>query len=306
MTYFEFIEAQCANTDGPAASRTKTLMFRNLPVSSAGFYAWRKRVTGGGGGSAATQRRADLLVKIASIHKDSDGAYGSPRVTAELREDGQLVTEKTVAAIMAAHGIAGISPRSFKVCTTIPDRSAITPPDLVNRRFDQGRLDAVWASDITYLTCGEGDVYLCAIRDEHSKRALAWAAARRRPITCVPNWLLTVWTWPSGHGVTMSQALFFMLIAVVSTPAVTWRTNARNPGFANPWVGPECVGTMRARNHSGQPSNTNTTTVTHSPQERSCIWPLIGGWCTIIVEGGIPVSAKSARSRLKMRSQSRL
>jgi len=114
MTYFEFIEAQCANTDGPAASRTKTLMFRNLPVSSAGFYAWRKRMTGQEP-SAATQRRADLLVKIASIHKDSDGAYGSPRVTAELREDGQLVTEKTVAAIMAAHGIAGISPRSFNL-----------------------------------------------------------------------------------------------------------------------------------------------------------------------------------------------
>ena len=122
MTYFEFIEAQCANTDGPAASRTKTLMFRNLPVSSAGFYAWRKRVTGGGGGSAATQRRADLLVKIASIHKDSDGAYGSPRVTAELREDGQLVTEKTVAAIMAAHGIAGISPRSFNLAFNLSAR----------------------------------------------------------------------------------------------------------------------------------------------------------------------------------------
>jgi len=114
MTYFEYIAALCADTDGPAAGRTKSLMFRNLPVSSAGFYAWRKRVTGQEP-SAATQRRADLLMQITSIHRDSAGTYGSPRVTAELREDGQLVTEKTVAAIMAAHGIAGISPRSFKV-----------------------------------------------------------------------------------------------------------------------------------------------------------------------------------------------
>jgi transposase InsO family protein len=176
VTYFELIEAECAKTAGEAAPVSKNVMFRNLPVSRSGFYAWRSRVTGTGL-SAAAQRRADLLVKIRMFHRDSKGTYGAPRITSDLREAGEVVTEKTVAAIMAAHGIAGISPRSFKVATTVVDRAALLPPDLVDRRFDQGRLDAVWASDITYLTCGEGDVYLCAVRDEHSKRVLGWTAA---------------------------------------------------------------------------------------------------------------------------------
>lgn len=151
-------------------------MARLLNVSTSGYYAHVKR-------SAAEsltprrQRRAELAVKILDVHAESDGTYGSPRVTAELRDRGETVNEKTVAAIMAGIGIEGISPRTFKVRTTVVDPNASFPLDRVRRRFDQGQLDAVWMTDITYLTCGEGDMFLCAIRDGHSRRVLGHVVA---------------------------------------------------------------------------------------------------------------------------------
>lgn len=161
--------AECATT-------TITRMARLLEVSTSGYYKHANR-------SAATeltvreQRKADLTVKILTHHRDSNGTYGSPRITADLRAAGEQISEKTVAKIMAEIGVAGISPRTFKVATTVVDPTASFPPDLVERHFDRGRPDAVWSSDITYLTCGDGDMYLCAIRDEHSKRVLGWAVA---------------------------------------------------------------------------------------------------------------------------------
>lgn len=168
MSRFELIAAECASHD-------ITRMAAVLGVSTSGYY---KHLAGlaGEGLSPRRQRRRDLEVKIATHHRASGGTYGSPRITADLRDAGERVSVNTVAAIMAQLGIEGISPRTFKT-TTVVDPAASFPPDLVGRGFDQGRPDAVWSTDITYLRCGQGEAYLCAVRDEHSRRALGWAVA---------------------------------------------------------------------------------------------------------------------------------
>lgn len=124
--------------DAEKATFPITRMAGLLGVSRSGFYQWRRRR--GGLPGPAQQRRAALTEKIIGFHAASDHVYGSPRILADLREDGERVSAKTVAKLMRTNGIVGISPRKFVPVTTVagPDPQPI--PDLTNRRFDRGRV----------------------------------------------------------------------------------------------------------------------------------------------------------------------
>ena len=150
-----------------------TRMCELLGVSRSGYHAWVARQGADPGPRA--RRRAELAVKVVAAHTASDGTYGAPRVLAELRAGGEQVSRKTVARIMADNAIHGISPRTFTPLTTISDGRPCQLPDLVERRFDTGVLNRVWTSDITYLSTGEGWLYLCAVRDGYSRRVLGYA-----------------------------------------------------------------------------------------------------------------------------------
>ena len=144
-----------------------------LEVSRSGFYQWR--ASRDRGPTPSQRRRAALDAKVAASHAGSDGVYGAPRVLADLRAAGERVSRKTVAASLRRQRLAGISPRTFAPATTVVDLDAPVPADLVKRRFDTGKLNRVWISDITYLRTGEGWLYLCAVRDGCSRRVIGWA-----------------------------------------------------------------------------------------------------------------------------------
>jgi putative transposase len=151
-------------------------MVELLEVSRSGYYAWANRQAGDEPGPRAA-RRADLLVKIKVAHAASDGVNGAPRILADLREAGEVVSRKTVAKLMRGSEIRGISPRPWRPVTTVTDASVHAIPDLVARRFDRGALNTVWTSDITYLATGQGWLYLCAVRDGCSRRVIGYAFA---------------------------------------------------------------------------------------------------------------------------------
>ena len=159
--------AECANFE-------VIRMARLLEVSPSGYYRWknaRQRDP-----LPSEQRRAERDAKILSSHKNSRGVYGAPRITLDLHELGDSLSHNTVASRMAALGIAGISPRTYKV-TTVHASDATYPEDLVKRDFAPEGLNKLWTSDLTYLKIGSGDVYLCCVRDEGSSRVLGWQLA---------------------------------------------------------------------------------------------------------------------------------
>jgi putative transposase len=103
--------------------------------------------------STRTQENELLLKHIETIHDDSRGTYGWPRVHAELTLGlGIPVNHKRVARLMREAGIYGKT-RRRAVKTTIPDPDAAQRPDLVKRDFhtDATALDTRWCGDITYI-----------------------------------------------------------------------------------------------------------------------------------------------------------
>ena len=99
-------------------------------------------------------RAERIEAKIAWFHGESDEVSGAPRILVDLREDGEVISRKTVARAMRRLGLRGVCPKRWRI-TTVVDRGDAYPPDAVARVWDTGTLNRVWIGDITYLAPGK-------------------------------------------------------------------------------------------------------------------------------------------------------
>jgi putative transposase len=140
-----------------------------LHLSRSGYYAARKRPT-----SCRERENLFLVEEIRTIHKSTRQVYGSPRITAELNAHGFSCSENRVARLMRKNHIAAKTKRKFKI-TTVSKHHFPIAPNLLMQSFSADCPNRVWASDITYISTGEGWLYLAMVKDLHSKRVVGWS-----------------------------------------------------------------------------------------------------------------------------------
>jgi transposase InsO family protein len=142
---------------------------RALGVSQAWFYKWRH-----GDPSQRHARREQLKVAIGRVFARHRGTYGSPRITADLRDEGWRVSENTVAALMAELGLAARRKKKHRQ-TTRQGRGRWRAPDLIGRDFGTDRLNHKWYGDGTEIGTDEGKLYLDSVLDMGSRRVVGFA-----------------------------------------------------------------------------------------------------------------------------------
>ena len=143
-------------------------MCQVMQIHPSGFYAWLK--------CPNSPRELDnqrLLTLIQASFVQSGGVYGSPRITHELRRQGEKCGENRVARLMKQAKLKtniGYKRRYFK--STVP---ALIADNYLQQQFVVSEPDTAWVADITYIKTYEGWLYLAVGLDIFSRKIIGWS-----------------------------------------------------------------------------------------------------------------------------------
>ena len=147
-----------------------------LPIAPSTYYDHLDRL-----GQAPSRRRVRdeyLEMEVARVHAAHYGVYGARKVWLQLNREGIPVARCTVERLMRCLGLHGVVRGKVKR-TTIADKAAKLPEDLVQRRFAPVAPDRLWVADITYVSTWSG--WVSTSRSSSTPTpAGSWAGAQGR------------------------------------------------------------------------------------------------------------------------------
>ena len=116
-----------------------------------------------------------LLGDIRLIHAESSGTYGSPRIHAILRGHGRRIGRSRIERLMRRACIRGLAALPRRARTTDSRHGYPIAPNRLARNFIAATPKKIWLADLTYISTGEGWLYLAAILDMHTRKIVGWS-----------------------------------------------------------------------------------------------------------------------------------
>ena len=156
-----------------------SVLCESLGVSLSGYYAWKKRPV-----SQHQREDQQLAEQIQAVYHSCRQVYGSPRIHAELREQGVASSRKRVARLMREQGLSARR-RRHKTITTKSEPGARVAPNVLDQDFTASRPNEKWTGDITAVWTYEGWLYLAVVLDLFSRRVIGWAMAATQDETLI-------------------------------------------------------------------------------------------------------------------------
>lgn len=154
-------------------------MCRLLDVSESGHHAWRKRPP-----SARAQEDVRLEVEIHAAHQRTRPTHSLQPLQAELADHGVQIGLHRIRRLRQKLGLRCKQKRTFRVTADSKHQRPIAPNTL-DRQFKVTAPNKAWATDITYISTGEGWLYLAGVKDLFNGEMVGYAMSERMTQTRV-------------------------------------------------------------------------------------------------------------------------
>ena len=150
---------------------------RIIGCSRSGYYKWLRR-------QDTSDRDERIVELIQQCHEKTHRTYGYRRVKMWLlREYGLVINHKAVLRITRKHNLLALPKK--KRFRHYEMETYHHYENILNRDFNASRPNEKWVTDISYISTGQGFLYLSVIKDLFDKSIVAYRYSRQMPTQLV-------------------------------------------------------------------------------------------------------------------------
>jgi len=143
------------------------------------------------------ERHAGLKEKIRTLYEHHKGRYGYRRITAAIRQAGELVNHKTVQRLMGQLQLKSlVRPKKYRSWRGEVGRAA---PNLLQRQFKADGPNQKWVTDVTEFKVGAQRLYLSPVMDLYNGEIVAYQMDSRPSFELVSGMLKKALTRLRGN-----------------------------------------------------------------------------------------------------------